>query len=41
MNMKLINLVLKYKDDWDKVGKVILGLIGGFILLDILSNKCK
>ena len=28
-------------DDWDKVGKVILGFVGGFILLDILSDKCK
>ncbi|MBW6442751.1 hypothetical protein K0A97_03160 [Patescibacteria group bacterium] len=28
-------------DDLKEIGTIILGLVGGFILLDILSNKCK
>jgi len=28
-------------DDLDKVIKIGLGILGGFILLDILLSKCK
>ena len=28
-------------EDLDKIIKIGLGILGGFILLDILSEKCK